>query len=282
MGRPLPGYDVVLLDADGSPADEGEVSIRLDPRPVGLMDRYSGDPSEAIAQAGDIYYRTGDVARRDGEGYFWYIGRADDLFKSSDYRLSPFELESVVIEHPAIGRGGGCAQPRSPASCGTEVLRRPENRLQRDARARRRHLRASASTAGPLRAHPSTRIRRHSQDDLGKDPAEGASAARSQTTCSQRERGARIRRRRDRKRRAVPGHLQRVSGRHQSLEPRSVHDRCEPRLLRDVRLYARGGDRKIPSFGGGPRTHGRITRAHTQDPRRRVVSDRDDSHPQER
>jgi PAS domain S-box-containing protein len=103
MGRPLPGYDVVLLDADGSPADEGEVSIRIDPRPVGLMEGYSGDSATAIAPAGDIFYRTGDVARRDSEGYLWYIGRADDVFKSSDYRISPFKLESVAIEHPAIG-----------------------------------------------------------------------------------------------------------------------------------------------------------------------------------
>ena len=171
MGRPLPGYDVVLLDADGSPADEGEVSIRFDPRPVGLMDGYSGDPAEAIAPAGDIFYRTGDVARRDNEGYLWYIGRADDVFKSSDYRISPFKLESVAHRTSGDRRGGGRAQPRSPASRGTEVLRSPQSGLQRDARARRRHLRAPAPTAGPVRAHSSTRVRRHSEDDLGKDPA---------------------------------------------------------------------------------------------------------------
>jgi len=111
MGRPLPGYDVVLLDADGSPADEGEVSLRLDPRPVGLMDGYSGDPAKAIEPAGDVFYRTGDVARRDSEGYLWYIGRADDVFKSSDYRISPFKLESVAIEHPAIGEAAVVPSP---------------------------------------------------------------------------------------------------------------------------------------------------------------------------
>jgi acetyl-CoA synthetase len=111
MGRPLPGYDVVLLDADGSLADEGEVSLRLDPRPVGLMDGYSGDPTQATEPAADVFYRTGDIARRDGEGYLWYIGRADDVFKSSDYRISPFKLESVAIEHPAIAEAAVVPSP---------------------------------------------------------------------------------------------------------------------------------------------------------------------------
>ena len=111
MGRPLPGYDVVLLDADGSSSDEGEVSIRIDPRPVGLMEGYSGDSATAIASQGDGFYRTGDIARRDNEGYLWYIGRADDVFKSSDYRISPFKLESVAIEHPAVGEAAVVPSP---------------------------------------------------------------------------------------------------------------------------------------------------------------------------
>ena len=111
MGRPLPGYDVVLLDAEGGPADEGEVSIRLDPRPAGLMDGYSGDAAPGIAPAADPFYRTGDVARRDGDGYLWYVGRADDVFKSSDYRISPFKLESVAIEHPAIAEAAVVPSP---------------------------------------------------------------------------------------------------------------------------------------------------------------------------
>ena len=111
MGRPLPGYDVVLLDSEGTPADEGEVSIRLDPRPVGLMEGYSGMPTDASAPAERTNYRTGDVARRDAEGYLWYVGRADDVFKSSDYRISPFELESVAIEHPAIAEAAVVPSP---------------------------------------------------------------------------------------------------------------------------------------------------------------------------
>ena len=75
------------------------------------MEGYSGDAATAIAPAADIYYRTGDVARRDSDGYLWYVGRADDVFKSSDYRISPFELESVAIEHPAIGEAAVVPSP---------------------------------------------------------------------------------------------------------------------------------------------------------------------------
>ncbi|MFP5371964.1 MAG: AMP-binding protein [Actinomycetes bacterium] len=103
MGRPLPGMPVVLVDpVTGEPADEGEICLDLSASPVGLMTGYQGDPERhAEAMAGG-YYHTGDVARRDDEGYITYIGRADDVFKASDYKISPFELESVLIEHPAV------------------------------------------------------------------------------------------------------------------------------------------------------------------------------------
>ena len=102
MGRPLPGYEIALLDADDQPAQEGEISIVLSPRPTGLMREYAGDPDKTAEVTRDGYYHTGDVAMRDEDGYFHYIGRNDDVFKSSDYRLSPFELESVLIEHDAV------------------------------------------------------------------------------------------------------------------------------------------------------------------------------------
>ena len=111
MGRPLPGYDVVLLDRDGMPADDGEVSIRLDPRPVGLMEGYLGDAEKNAEVMRDGFYRTGDVGQRDPDGYITYVGRADDVFKASDYRISPFELESVAIEHPAIGEAAVVPSP---------------------------------------------------------------------------------------------------------------------------------------------------------------------------
>jgi acetyl-CoA synthetase len=102
MGRPLPGYRVELIDPDGQPADEGELALMLDPRPLGLMDGYVDDPAKTADAMRDGFYRTGDIAQRDEEGYYTYVGRTDDVFKASDYRISPFELESVLIEHPAV------------------------------------------------------------------------------------------------------------------------------------------------------------------------------------
>jgi acetyl-CoA synthetase len=102
MGRPMPGYRIVVLDADGMPTDEGEICIDLnDERPAGLMQGYADD-SGGLSGANDKVYRTGDVASLDGDGYLTFVGRADDVFKSSDYRISPFELESVLIEHEAV------------------------------------------------------------------------------------------------------------------------------------------------------------------------------------
>ncbi|MBV9341395.1 MAG: AMP-binding protein [Acidobacteria bacterium] len=98
VGRPSPGHDILLLDADGNESDDGEITVRCDPRPPSLMSGYLNDPERTQTSFAGGYYRTGDVAHRDGEGYFTYVGRADDVFKSSDYRLSPFELESALIE----------------------------------------------------------------------------------------------------------------------------------------------------------------------------------------
>ncbi|HEX6041590.1 AMP-binding protein [Longimicrobium sp.] len=111
MGRPLPGYDVTLLDVDGNEADEGEIAIRLDPRPTPLMSGYLDDPARTAEATREGFYRTGDVASRDAEGYITYVGRTDDVFKSSDYRISPFELESVMIEHPAVAEAAVVPSP---------------------------------------------------------------------------------------------------------------------------------------------------------------------------
>lgn len=103
MGRPLPGVPVVLVDPiTGEQGDDGEICLDLSQRPLTLMTGYQGDPERnAEAMAGG-YYHTGDVATRDAEGYITYVGRTDDVFKASDYKISPFELESVLIEHPAV------------------------------------------------------------------------------------------------------------------------------------------------------------------------------------
>jgi acetyl-CoA synthetase len=103
MGRPLPGYRVTLLGPDGQVGvPEGEISLDLDPGPLALMDGYIDDDERTAAATQGGFYRTGDVASVDDDGYYWYVGRADDVFKSSDYRISPFELESILIEHPSV------------------------------------------------------------------------------------------------------------------------------------------------------------------------------------
>ncbi|HEX5206054.1 MAG TPA: AMP-binding protein [Actinoplanes sp.] len=103
MGRPVPGYSIELLDPlTGEPATEGEICVALDPRPTGLMAGYHGDPGLTAERMAGGYYHTGDVASRDDDGYITYVGRTDDVFKASDYRISPFELESVLLEHEAV------------------------------------------------------------------------------------------------------------------------------------------------------------------------------------
>jgi acetyl-CoA synthetase len=110
MGRPLPGYRVALLDAQDAEQSEGEICLLLDPRPTGLMQGYQNDDGTIAPIAGPVY-RTGDVAMRDAEGYLTYVGRADDVFKASDYRISPFELESALIEHPAVAEAAIVPSP---------------------------------------------------------------------------------------------------------------------------------------------------------------------------
>ncbi|HEU5087266.1 MAG TPA: AMP-binding protein, partial [Roseiflexaceae bacterium] len=112
MGRPLPGYTVALLDLfSGQPADEGEICLDLAARPLGLMAGYRDDPGRTAAVMRDGYYHTGDVAVRDADGYITYVGRSDDVFKSSDYRISPFELESMLIEHEAVAEAAVVPAP---------------------------------------------------------------------------------------------------------------------------------------------------------------------------
>ena len=111
MGRPLPGYDVALLDADGEKPTRARSAVALDPR-AGRADGAATRTTTARRRRSrGGYYRTGDVARRDADGYFTYVGRADDVFKASDYRISPFELESALIEHPAVAEAAVVPSP---------------------------------------------------------------------------------------------------------------------------------------------------------------------------
>jgi acetyl-CoA synthetase len=111
MGRPLPGYRIDLINADGAAGDEGEICVNTADGRGGLMHAYEGDETKTLEVTSGNLYRTGDVAVRDADGYITYIGRADDVFKASDYRISPFELESVLIEHPAIAEAAVVPSP---------------------------------------------------------------------------------------------------------------------------------------------------------------------------
>ena len=105
MGKPAPGYDIVLVDPDGNPVptgEDGQIAIRIEPeKPLGLMKGYDNPIKNEQVFRNGLYW-TGDVAMMDNEGYLYFIGRADDVFKSSDYRISPFEVESELIKHPAV------------------------------------------------------------------------------------------------------------------------------------------------------------------------------------
>ncbi|WOF16335.1 AMP-binding protein [Methanoplanus sp. FWC-SCC4] len=105
MGKPSPGWHVELHDDDGKPVETGEsgrIAIKMDPKPLGMFMRYLDNP-EANEESfiGDYYY-TGDKAYQDEEGYFWFVGRSDDVIKSSGYRIGPFEVESAIMEHPSV------------------------------------------------------------------------------------------------------------------------------------------------------------------------------------
>ena len=180
MGRPLPGYRVQITDGDGHITKEGEVTLVLGAdRPAGLMQGYQGEDGKLSGADGDLY-RSGDVVFADDEGYLTFVGRSDDVFKSSDYRISPFELESVLLEHE-FGRGG-CrgAEPRSDpardpqglcaAGCGRRAI----------AADRAFDLPAFAYAAGAIQAHPAHRAReRVAENDLGKNPPRAVAPPRT-------------------------------------------------------------------------------------------------------
>ncbi|HEY1573175.1 MAG TPA: AMP-binding protein [Pseudonocardiaceae bacterium] len=112
MGRPIPGFTVALVDpVSGELGTEGEICLDLAARPTGLMVGYRDDADRTAEAMRDGYYHTGDVGSRDDEGYVTYVGRADDVFKASDYRISPFELESVLLECDAVAEAAVVPSP---------------------------------------------------------------------------------------------------------------------------------------------------------------------------
>ena len=195
MGRPLPGVPVVLVDpATGERVEgegEGEICLDLEGplgRPLPLMTAYQGDPErDAEAMAGGCYH-TGDLASRDADGYITYVGRTDDVFKASDYKISPFELESVLIEHPAVAEAAivpapdevRLAVPKAYVALAAGHEPSPELAL-RDPDVRPRQPRA-------VPADPAARVRRAAQDDLRARSA-GSSCAGWRTTRRRAARG---------------------------------------------------------------------------------------------
>ncbi|MBP1569312.1 MAG: AMP-binding protein, partial [Oscillospiraceae bacterium] len=115
MGKPSPLYDVHLLDADGNEVaagDTGEICINISKGlPCGLSYQYYASPEKTAETWHDGFYHTGDLAWKDEDGFFWYVGRADDLIKSSGYRIGPFEIENVIMELPYVLECGVCAAP---------------------------------------------------------------------------------------------------------------------------------------------------------------------------
>jgi acetyl-CoA synthetase/medium-chain acyl-CoA synthetase len=115
MGRPTPGFELAILDADLNAVPdgtEGELAIRVKPnRPLGLFQEYWQNPEENAARFRGDWYLTGDVARRDEDGYFWFVGRADDVIKSAGYRIGPFEVESALIEHQSVVEAAVVGKP---------------------------------------------------------------------------------------------------------------------------------------------------------------------------
>jgi len=115
MGKPSPGVTVAVIDDEGGPLGsdaEGDIAVRFRPeRPVGLFQEYWRNPAATQACKRGDWYVTGDRAYVDGDGYFWFVGRSDDVIISAGYRIGPFEVESALIEHPAcaeaavVGRG---------------------------------------------------------------------------------------------------------------------------------------------------------------------------------
>ncbi|HEX2173111.1 MAG TPA: AMP-binding protein [Dehalococcoidia bacterium] len=115
MGKPSPGFEIAVIDENGRPVapnQEGDIAVRVSPnRPVGLFKEYWKDPEITQRALRSDWYITGDRAYVDEDGYFWFVGRADDVIISAGYRIGPFEVESAVIEHEAVAEAAVVASP---------------------------------------------------------------------------------------------------------------------------------------------------------------------------
>ena len=174
MGKPVPLYNVEIQREDGSRCDTGEtgeVCIDVHEKAAGIMLEYYRDPEKTAAAVHDGWYHTGDTAWCDEDGYFWYVGRNDDVIKSSGYRIGPFEIESVLLEHEAVRECAVTGVPdpvRGKAVKATIVLGRGLRRLLR-AHARAPDLGEEAHRPLQVPAHRGVRGR-PAQDRERQDP----------------------------------------------------------------------------------------------------------------
>ena len=115
MGKPVPGFTVAIVDEEGKELpseEEGQIAVKVKPqRPVGMFREYWKDPEAMAGSFQGDWYLTGDKAYRDEDGYFWFVGRTDDVIISAGYRIGPFEVESALIEHPAVAESAVVASP---------------------------------------------------------------------------------------------------------------------------------------------------------------------------
>ena len=178
MGRPLPGYRVQITDGDGHVTKEGEVSLVLGAdRPAGLMQGYQGDDGKVSGADGDLY-RSGDVVFADDDGYLTFVGRSDDVFKSSDYRISPFELESILLEHEAVAEAAVVPSPDPIRLAIPKAYVLLVAGTERSPRDRAVDLPAPACAAGAVQAHPAHRTRdRTAEDDFRQNPPRAVAPA---------------------------------------------------------------------------------------------------------
>ena len=175
MGKPSPGYDIDLVDENGTPCEvgeEGQIVIRTDPElPAGMFGGYYRDEKLTAKTWHDGVYYTGDMAWRDEDGYYWFVGRADDVIKSSGYRIGPFEVESALLEHPAVMECAITAVPRPRPRADRQGHGDPDQKIHPVRRARRGTSGACQAGHGPLQISEDHRVRHGaSQDDQRQDP----------------------------------------------------------------------------------------------------------------
>ncbi len=180
MGRPLPGYRVLLVDEHHQPTTEGEICLPLEPeRPLPLMAEYHDDAALTAHALREAHYHTGDVASQDADGYLTHVGRADDVFKSSDYRISPFELESVLLEHPSVAESAVVPSPDPVRLAVPKAYVVLKANVAGDVNTARELFRFVRDRLAPLQARPADRVRRAAEDDQREDPPGRAAAPRA-------------------------------------------------------------------------------------------------------